>query len=116
MHPQNATMDGGAVNLTCTPVPISTADFDGNVTMDWRQFSNLEDLQYFIQNCSSFPGNCSDIYRGEDHLIGDGGDFTWTEYNLTINNPANNQRWFVPSFTINNSHTYLAPYTFLSRK
>ena len=117
MHPQNATMNGDAINLTCTPVPVNPAEFEGNVTIEWWQFSQFIDLQYFIQNCSRFPENCSNNFRNEDHLIeGGSGDFTLTEYNLTIDNPANNQHWFMPSFTVNDNYTYLAPYTFLYRK
>lgn len=119
MYPQNATVDGSTnpapVTLSCEPVPVqeNASELVGDVTMEWRRFSQLEDLHNFVQNCSVSPENCGNCSKNavvpanEEYLI--------TDYNLTIMNPQRNQVWLVPSFTFNNGSTYPAPYTFLYR-
>ena len=122
MHPQNATVNGdvspGPVTLTCEPVPVNLGAIynEGNITMEWRRFFQLEKLQDFIRNCSNSSADCSNYSRDENHLIGNSSEFRLSGYNLTVVNPARNQAWFIPSFTVDGNHTYLAPYTFLYRK
>ncbi len=117
MHPLNVTT-GVSSPLSCEPVPVNPADFvKGNVTIVWRRFSMLEKLQYFVQNCSDSPEECSNFYSSEDYLIKkNSSGFDPVDYNLTIDNTANIRAWYVPSFTVNDNLTYVAPYTFLYRK
>ena len=118
MHPVDATTSSDAeVSLSCVPVPVNPADFEGNVTIEWRRFSRLEELQYFVRNCSDSPENCSSHFGDDNYLIPKlNSEFRQTDYNLTIINPASSRAWYVPSFTVNGSRTYVAPYTFLYRK
>ena len=116
MHPQNATIDEdgnspGPITLTCEPVPVVNVQFESTLKIQWRKFSRMEDLTYFIGNCSNCTTNCTNIYREEVVESEDG-------YNLTIMTPESNQAWFVPSFSTGNSSCtfVVAPYTYLYRK
>ncbi len=118
MHPQNATLDGNTrpapINLTCEPIPENSSDFEGTVTTEWRKFHRQEDLEYFIQNCSDFPENCTNSFR--DEVLKNNNEYMLSDYSVTIMNPENNQAWFVPSFTVNNSDTFSAPDIVLYRE
>ena len=117
MHPVDASTSSDAqVSLACVPVPVNPANFEVNATIEWRRFSRLEELQYFVQNCSVSPENCSGYFRDEDYLIELPRLNSEMDHNLTIINPASSRAWYVPSFTVNGSRTYVAPYTFLYRK
>jgi hypothetical protein len=117
MHP----LDGGGndpVSLTCEPVPVNRADFEGSMTIEWRRFLLLKGLQDFVQNCSVSPEDCTNYNYSGEYLIQNGTEFKLMNNSetLIIVNPARTRGWYVPSFTVNNSLTYVAPYTFLYRK
>ena len=121
MHPQNATIDEdgnspGPITLTCEPVPVVDVQFESTPKIQWRKFSQMEDLTYFIGNCSNCTTNCTNRYT--DQMVESGDGFMMAGYNLTIMTPESNQAWFVPSFSTGNSDCtfVVAPYTYLYRK
>jgi hypothetical protein len=115
-HPINGSQDQDS--LTCEPVPVNSEDFKGNVTTEWRQFSTLEELQDFFRNCSDSPEDCTNYNHSGEYRIKNSELFTLMNNNETLifDDPARTRGWYVPSFTVNDNLTYVAPYTFLYRK
>ena len=114
MQPQNATVPLPAISVACEPVSTRhTSNMslsETNVT--WLRFTVEDELQQYINNCSSgCCGNSTTVFRVDSQSA----NFSVVGYNLTIMRPEGNHAWYIPTFEVGGC-TRVAPGTYLYRK
>ena len=114
MHPQNATVGGSPITLTCDPFLSNTSSTSNTELPNvvWRRFFQQDkaQMQSFINNCATnCEENCTFSYTRFN--VSDRTDgLSVLNNSLTVENVGNNHAWFVPSVKIG-SCTYVAPMT-----